>query len=289
MDNKRTTQFSSPELLMKAAKDCVIETDVALDIGCGIVPMNYFRPKLHILAEPWHEYADILRQRHQDDKSILILGLGALELLKSLQPNSVDSVFMLDVIEHLERDVGEQVIVEIERVCRRQAVLFTPLGFMPQHMEQGENDAWGLSGGEMQEHKSGWLPKDFGDEWDFLICEEFHTQKFNGDPLQKPFGAFFAIRNFGEKPAPAVTISSDLRKPLPSELKVDELRHELFVANMEAIRLREALSELESKIENEKLKNKDLQTLLNGTFTGKLMTILLRFRKYISKYSKNEY
>lgn len=281
MQNQRTKYFQNPDQLMAAAKEHIVETDVALDIGCGIVPMNYFRPKLHIMAEPWHEYSAVLRQRHHEDKSVLIISLGALEVLQSLQSDSVDSIFMLDVIEHLDKALGKQVISEIERVCRRQAILFTPLGFMPQHMENGEKDAWGFSGAEMQEHKSGWLPEDFGQEWHFLVCEEFHKQKFNGNELEKPFGAFFAIRDFKEKPALEVAFSSDLRKPLPSELKVDELKHDLFLASLETNKLKDliaeqqrALEEMESKVVSLEQQNRSLEELLRNTFFGKIRYLL---------------
>lgn len=232
------TYYAKADALMSGAKEHIVETDVVLDIGCGIVPMNYFRPKFHIMVEPWHEYSDVLWQRHREDKSVLILSLGALECLSSLKPNSVDSIFLLDVIEHLEKDVGQKVLIEIERVCRRQAVIFTPLGFMPQHMEDGENDAWGLSGVEMQEHKSGWLPEDFSDGWEFLVCDRFHLSNYNGDQLENSYGAFFAIRNFSEKTFPLLEKSSDLRRPLPSELRVDELTHELFLSRIERSNLR---------------------------------------------------
>jgi hypothetical protein len=39
-----------------AIDDLVRITGVVFDIGCGIVPMNDFRPKLSILVEPWDEY-----------------------------------------------------------------------------------------------------------------------------------------------------------------------------------------------------------------------------------------
>lgn len=202
----------------------VKETDIVLDIGCGIVPMNYFRPKLHIMAEPWDEYSNILQHRHANDKSILIVKLGALETLAAFHDNSIDSIFLLDVIEHLEKDVGFKVISEIERVARLQAVIFTPLGFMPQHMEAGEPDAWGLLGGEMQEHKSGWLPEDFSPGWKFYVCETYHNKNFKGEQLEKPYGAFFAIRNFEQKQSAPPKNISDIRRPLPSEIALQKLQ-----------------------------------------------------------------
>ncbi len=216
--------YNDVQSFLDAIDSTVAETDVVLDLGCGIVPMNYFRPKLHIMVEPWDEYSNVLRQRHADDKSVLIIKLGALEALSALHDNSVDSVFLLDVIEHLDKSVGFEVISEIERVAARQAIVFTPLGFMPQHMEAGEPDAWGLSGGEMQEHKSGWLPEDFDPAWEFHICETYHSKNFRGELLKTPYGAFFAVRNFEQvNHVPSSTIS-DIRRPLPSEVALQKLQ-----------------------------------------------------------------
>ena len=221
MGSLNVKYYPDEQSIISSIDNLVKETDIVLDIGCGIVPINYFRPKLHIMVEPWEEYANILSHRHGDDKSVFIIKLGALETLSVLQPNSVDSIFLLDVIEHLEKDVGLKIITEIERVARKQAVIFTPFGFMPQHVEAGEKDAWGLSGGEMQEHKSGWFPENFGLNWEFHVCESYHSKKIDGEALEKIYGAFFAIRNFDKKVSTLPDSIPNIRRPLPSELALE--------------------------------------------------------------------
>jgi 2-polyprenyl-3-methyl-5-hydroxy-6-metoxy-1,4-benzoquinol methylase len=250
-------QFSSSESLMNEIGHFIKETDVVADIGCGICPMNFFRPKLHIMVEPWQEYSDILTHRHADDKSVIILRLNALDALKSLATNSVDSVFLIDVIEHIEKDEGFKIIQECERVARQQVVIFTPLGFMPQTVEKGEKDGWGLSCGQMQDHLSGWMPEDFSKEWTFYICKDFHKIDHRNQPLQKPHGAFFAIRNFSEKANVAPKTMTDLRRQLPSEIalelaqaKIAELDH-AKLAELEQAKLaleQAKIVELESEL-----------------------------------------
>ncbi|MBI5247360.1 MAG: methyltransferase domain-containing protein [Elusimicrobia bacterium] len=218
--------FDSPAELLAVIERVVKKTEVVLDIGCGIMPMNHFRPKLHLLVEPWKEYSDILASRHAGDKSVVIIRAGALEALRQLADNSVDSIFLLDVIEHLEKEEGRLVVIESERVAREQIVIFTPLGFMPQHMEGGQADGWGLGGGAVQEHRSGWEPEDFSTAWSFCICEKFHGIDFKGEPLERPFGAFYAIRDLEGKTTPAPGKVSDIRRLLPSELEVHRLQRE---------------------------------------------------------------
>ncbi len=219
--------LESPEELLSEIEKQVKETEIVVDIGCGIMPMNYFRPKLHVMVDLWKEYTDILTHRHADDKSVLVFQLGALAFLKGLTDNSVDSIFLLDVIEHIEKEEGFQIIKECERVAREQIVLFTPLGFFPQTIGEGEKDGWGLSGGPVQEHLSGWLPEDFPGGWSFYICNTFHRVDHHNTALEEPFGAFFAIRNFKEKSLITSTPMSDLRRPLPSELALVEAEQEL--------------------------------------------------------------
>jgi len=219
--------FETPEDLLMSVEKAVKETETVLDIGCGIAPMNYFRPKLHMMVDPWKEYTEILSYRYSGDKSVLVLRGEALEALRQFADNSVDSIFLLDVIEHMDKAIGRQVIEESERVANEQIVIFSPLGFMPQHMESHESDGWGLSGTLYQEHRSGWTPEDFSSEWSCYVCEGFHSNDFKGDKLDQRVGAFFAIRNFEGKTICVPERISDYRRPLPSELKVCELQEQL--------------------------------------------------------------
>lgn len=219
--------FETAIELLSAVEKSVKETEVVVDIGCGIAPMNYFRPKLHLMVEPWKEYSDILAYRHSGDKSVIIIRTGALEALRQLADNSVDSIFLLDVIEHLEKEVGRQVIIESERVAREQIVIFTPLGFMPQHIESSQADGWGLGGSTVQEHRSGWEPEDFSAAWSFYICKDFHSVDFKGERLDPTYGAFYAVRNFEAKVISTPEKMPDFRRSLPSEQEVERLQGEL--------------------------------------------------------------
>lgn len=218
--------FDSPDELLSAVEGAVVETEVVLDIGCGIVPMTYFRPKLHIMMEPWQEYSDILSYRYNEDKSIIILRQKALEGLKEFADKSVDSIFMLDVIEHMPKEIGKSVLEECERVSRHQIIVFTTLGFMPQHVDLNqEKDGWGLNGAEVQEHLSGWLPEDFSTGYNFYICEQFHTLDFKGEQLPQAYGAFYAVKSLQKTNIERPKQFSDFRRPLPIEIKYQELQN----------------------------------------------------------------
>lgn len=187
-------QWFDRETLAKVVRFYVRETDVVLDIGCGIKPQEFFKPRLHILCEPCQEYVSVLRQKFPDSPDRFILMSTAEDLVRLLPDRSVDTVFLLDIIEHLEKGEGKNLLSECERVARHQVILFTPLGFVAQEHQPGGRDAWGLRGGAWQVHVSGWEPQDFDSSWEILGAQEYHLTDAMGHPLIPPAGAFWAIK-----------------------------------------------------------------------------------------------
>ena len=185
------------EDLMREARLRFEEPDVMLDIGCGIMPQGDLVPLVHICVEPYEEYVDVLRAktREASDRSYVILQATWAEALKVLPAKSVDTVILADVIEHLEKAEAGELLRQTEAIARRQILIFTPLGFMPQCHPDGV-DAWGLGGAQWQEHRSGWTPEDFGAGWEFIGSKEYYFEDNLGRPLIKPYGAFWAIRTF---------------------------------------------------------------------------------------------
>ncbi len=188
------------EALHDAAIAEMQTVEVVLDIGCGIKPQNYIRPLTHICCEPYAEYVNHLQQEiavlENRDRSYILLNMGWGEAVRYFPPQSVDTVFLVDVIEHLKKEDGKKLLAATEDIARQQIIIFTPLGFMPQHHDDGK-DAWGLSGAQWQEHKSGWTPEDFsGDFWQVFAAKEFHIADSLNRMLEKPYGAFWAIKTY---------------------------------------------------------------------------------------------
>jgi hypothetical protein len=169
-------------------------TNSVLDIGCGIRPMNFFTPNIHVLVEPFPDYVKMLRYKYVNIPQIIIIQNYSLDFLKLAPDASFDSIFVLDVIEHLSKEDGLKLIKECERVARQQIIFFTPIGFEEQDCESEEKDGWGLTGMTFQQHRSGWFPEDFGDDYDSHICKDFHQQNWKGETVEA-FGCFFAIKN----------------------------------------------------------------------------------------------
>ena len=128
--------------------DGLIECDVVLDIGPGIRPMQWYKPERHICIEPYGPYAVRLEVARYE-----VIRKTAIEALQT--PREGHAVYMLDVIEHMEKAEGQEV-VDLAKRGAKQVVIYTPNGFLKQ-----EGDAWKMGGEHWQKHRSGWVPDDF--------------------------------------------------------------------------------------------------------------------------------
>lgn len=165
-----------------------------LDIGCGIQPQEFLECNIHICCEPYEEYVQKLLDKSKSipDKEFIVIKAVWGKVVDLIPPKSVDTIFIVDVIEHLDKGEAKKLLDKTVKIARKQVAIFTPLGFMPQHHEDGK-DAWGLNGASWQEHKSGWYPEDFGSGWDFFVSEVYHTHDNLGKKLDTTYGAFWAL------------------------------------------------------------------------------------------------
>lgn len=189
--------WTSKNKVADLVKDRIIKTKVVLDIGSGIHPQTFFRPFVHICVEPHLPYLNRLQKDVNNDSRYILLNCTWDNAMKNMLPKSVDTVFALDFIEHIQKSEGFKFLQEAERLARRQIVVFTPLGFYPQTYNDSKKlDRWGMDGGSWQTHRSGWLIDDFGDDWNLVCCDAYHFLDEYDQPLEKPIGAIWAFRNF---------------------------------------------------------------------------------------------
>jgi len=208
------------ESLDSIIKEEIENVDIVLDIGCGIRPQTFIKPRLQILCDPFSEYIQILQNRFVNQSGYLFLTGSWEEVVRMLPDRCVDSVFLLDVIEYLKKEEGILLIRECERVARRQIVLFTPLGFMPQEDENNSYDGWGLQGAKWQIHRSAWTPEDFEAPWRILGSKTYHHVNTRGEKLPLPQGAFYAVKNLKQNPMVSLPVKlailSHILPPSPS-------------------------------------------------------------------------
>ncbi|MBN2239277.1 MAG: hypothetical protein JW712_05850 [Dehalococcoidales bacterium] len=171
----------------------VYVTGSVMDIGCGLEPQRFFKPELNILCEPHHPYAEFLASRLKGD-TYEIREISGQEIAATYPDNMVDSIFMLDVLEHIEKEEGQKILESLPRIARKQVVIRVPLGFVEQDYT-GMKDPWGFEDSESQTHLSGWTPDDFDSSWHILACKKYQYIEGNGAVLKQPDGSFYAIKN----------------------------------------------------------------------------------------------
>ena len=180
------------QIVDRVARLNINSVDRILEIGCGLFPQNIIKPNTHVCCEPYHEYRDLLARKESESSRLTILAADWKRAVELVTPGTIDSVFLIDVVEHLEKEESLALLALTENLVKEQIIVFTPLGFMPQTHHDGI-DAWGLKGGSWQEHKSGWTPEDFGDDWKFYICDRYHYYDHDGVRFEEPYGAMWAI------------------------------------------------------------------------------------------------
>ncbi len=188
-----------------------------IDVGPGLRPQRLARSPMHLLVEPHLPYAQELLKRYPEK---IVVNSDGIAFLNQALPKSVDTIFILDVIEHLEKDQGTVLVNLAMKVARRQVIIFTPLGFMPQHYSE-IGDGWGnVEHNELQNHRSGWTPNELPLNTS-VVCHDYHA---GGG---KVFGAFYSVIHCDEpaKGPRLILVSEDKKdfKFLPNDILIADI------------------------------------------------------------------
>jgi len=137
------SQIAVKLALRKALEGC----QSVLDVGCGAAPtMRQLGVPRSVGFEGYQPSIDLAKKLNTHDEMIK----GDLrDLNAQFQPKQFDAVIAMDVIEHVVKEDGLQLMKDMERIATKRVVLFTPCGFLPQR--QAAND-------DLQAHLSGWEP-----------------------------------------------------------------------------------------------------------------------------------
>lgn len=133
--------------------------------GGGTVAGSYWRALGGItVVDIWNP------KTHSPDNFIL---MDALDYLVGQPDESWDLVICCEMIEHLEKERGFKLLVEIKRVTRHLAIVSSPNGFSFQDPAASPDEPW--ADNPYQKHVCGWTPA------------EYHLKGFNvygngGDP-----------------------------------------------------------------------------------------------------------
>jgi SAM-dependent methyltransferase len=130
--------------LQKELSDC----KSVLDLGCGPnSPLQYCNVTLKVGVDWFEPYLEESKKKKIHNQYIKA-DITEIEF----QPQSFDAVVALDVLEHLEKEKGYELLKKMEKWARKKIIIFTPNGYI-------SNDC--IDNNPLQEHKSGWEFDDF--------------------------------------------------------------------------------------------------------------------------------
>ena len=130
-------------VLKKELKDC----QSVLDLGCGPdSPLQYCTNIKHSIGVAAFQPDLDVSKKKGIHSEYINKNIGELEL----EENSFDAVILMEVIEHMEENVGLEVLKKIEFWARKKGIISTPNGFFPQKI---------VDKNPMQVHLSGWETK----------------------------------------------------------------------------------------------------------------------------------
>ncbi len=132
------------QLLIKELKNL----DMVLELGCGKdSPMKKVSGVKKVGVDIYLPY--ILESKKKQIHDFYILGdIRNIEFKRK----TFDAVVLLDVIEHLDKQDGIDLIKKVEEFVKKKIIIFTPNGYLEQD-EYDENP--------YQVHLSGWTVEDF--------------------------------------------------------------------------------------------------------------------------------
>jgi len=131
------------EYLKKELSDC----NSVLDLGCGSnSPIQNCNIPFSVGVDVFETYLKEGQEKGIHNQYIK----GDIRKI-DLKPKSFDAVIALDVLEHLSKEEGYELLKKMERWARKKVIIFTPNGYVYQD---------GYDNNPFQEHKSGWGVKE---------------------------------------------------------------------------------------------------------------------------------
>lgn len=127
--------------LKRQLRDC----DSVLDIGCGrSSPIQYLKLARSVGLDGHPPSVAQARETHTHTE---VLEGDIRSAAEKFRPGEFDACVALDVIEHLNKEEGLQLLRSMEKIARKKILITTPNGFMSQRS---------FDNNDLQEHLSAW-------------------------------------------------------------------------------------------------------------------------------------
>ncbi|HYG23863.1 MAG TPA: class I SAM-dependent methyltransferase [Verrucomicrobiae bacterium] len=173
-----------------ALRDALRSCKDVLDVGCGhSSSLRLFGVPRCVGIDGYLPSVEEARRKGTHDE---VFHGSVTELGKAFEPKSFDACIAIDVIEHLTKADGLQLINDMERLARKRVIFFTPNGFLPQRH---------ISNDDLQEHLSGWEPEEMARRG-FEVRGLLGPKTLRGEhhSLRKKPAVFWGLVSFAGQP-----------------------------------------------------------------------------------------
>lgn len=141
-------RFGPGQIIVRLAfRRSLAGCESVLDIGCGVSRLIRQVGLKRSLGIEGH-FPTIEAAKKLNTHDLLVLG-DIRRLNHFLKPRRFDACMAIDVIEHLSKDDGFNLLYAMENLARKKVIVFTPCGFLSQGHLVNE---------DLQNHLSGWEP-----------------------------------------------------------------------------------------------------------------------------------
>ncbi len=132
------------EVLRRELEGC----ERVLDLGCGPDScIKYANVPYSVGVEMYDEYLKKTKELKRHNEYIKS------DVTKINFPDkSFDAVMLIDVLEHLKKEDGQELILKMQKWAKKKVIILTPNGFV--HQDEIDNNP-------LQVHMSGWNADDF--------------------------------------------------------------------------------------------------------------------------------
>lgn len=192
--------YCSSEIINHTLAGLISQTNKCLDLECGLQPQQKIVCSSHIIIEPRIEYAEKLLYLYP---SKIILNSKTMNFLESCLDNSIDTVFLNNILWFRSNEDAKKLLNEVYRVCSNQVVIY--------HAGDARNVS-SLNSHDIPRNQlkklSSWSPNNFKAAISVVDAESY-SSSCNTTNVSLNDYEFYSIINMQEKKKSTIYLISD--------------------------------------------------------------------------------
>lgn len=167
------SQFYSWRNYIKTINANIADSESIIDLWCwkwSLIWCN-IKEKYVIGIDIFWSSLDCLKESSEWYNKLI--NDNILNINKHFKEKSIDTIIMMDVLEHLEKDKAKKLLYTIEKIARKKIIIQTPNWFLKQDPYDWNEYQRHLSGWDVDFFKKNWFQKIYWMRWLKLLRREY--------------------------------------------------------------------------------------------------------------------